>query len=172
MHRRICKSYQSRGVHLLLLRRRHATARRRAERRPRHTAGACRRRYLTNRARGTVRGASPAARTSGRRGRQRCPGASRRALPELEERAEALRLGSADGVARECHVPYRVAAASPPCHRGANGGANAAVSGHRQSSLASPNSLKAQRPALACAGRAGLRIESSTTEPRWRGLLT
>ena len=52
--------------------------------------------------------------------------------------------------------------------RGANGGANGRISGERWLSLASPNSLKTQRPALACAGRAGLRIESSTTELRWR----
>ena len=53
--------------------------------------------------------------------------------------------------------------------RGANGGANGRISGERWLSLASPNSLKPQRPALACAGRDGLRIESSTTELRWRG---
>src|SRR5947209_4919779 len=60
----------------------------------------------------------------------------------------------------------------PDCNRGANGGANEGVSHERSSSLASPNSLKTQRPALACAGRAGLRIESSTTELRWAGQLT
>ncbi len=43
-----------------------------------------------------------------------------------------------------------------------------AVARRRQPSLASPNSLKTQRPALVCAGRHGLRIESSTTEVRWR----
>src|SRR6266571_5105482 len=52
----------------------------------------------------------------------------------------------------------------PACRRGANKN----VSSERSSSLAPPNSLKTQRPALACAGRAGLRIESSTTELRWR----
>src|SRR6266704_160807 len=56
----------------------------------------------------------------------------------------------------------------PACRRGANRGANKNVSSERSSSLAPPNSLKTQRPALACAGRAGLRIESSTTELRWR----
>ena len=49
-------------------------------------------------------------------------------------------------------------------------GANGIVAAERQASLASPNSLKRQRPALVCAGRAGLRIESSTTELRWRAL--
>src|SRR6266568_3679236 len=52
--------------------------------------------------------------------------------------------------------------------RGANRGAKTIVSPRRCSSLASPNSLKTQRPALACAGRGELRIESSTTELRWR----
>ncbi len=58
------------------------------------------------------------------------------------------------------------------CPGGANGGDNACVSGERQSSLGSRNSSKTQRPALVCAGRAGLRIESSTTELRWRRFLT
>ncbi len=53
--------------------------------------------------------------------------------------------------------------------RGANGGANGGVAGRCGPAPASPNSLKPQRPALASAGRAGLRIESSTTELRWRG---
>src|SRR5712692_4743381 len=52
--------------------------------------------------------------------------------------------------------------------RGVNRGAKTVVSPRRWSSLAPPNSLKTRRPALACAGRAGLRIESSTTELRWR----
>jgi len=66
-------------------------------------------------------------------------------------------------------MPGLTSRGSPPCRRGANGGANGRVSGERWSSLASPNSLKTRRPALACAGRAGLRIESSTPELRWRG---
>src|SRR5438477_8155851 len=55
----------------------------------------------------------------------------------------------------------------PDCNRGADGGANGDVSDERCPSRASPNSLQTQRPALVCAGRAGLRIESSTTELRW-----
>src|SRR5438034_3706681 len=47
-------------------------------------------------------------------------------------------------------------------------GANRVVACQRESSFASPNSLKTQRPSLKSAGRAGLRIESSTTELRWR----
>ena len=54
------------------------------------------------------------------------------------------------------------------CNRGANGGANAPVFGKRPPAIERRNSLKTQRPALACAGRAGLRIESSTAELRWR----
>jgi hypothetical protein len=53
--------------------------------------------------------------------------------------------------------------------RCANRGAKILVSRRRSSSLPSPNCLKTQRPALRSAGRAGLRIESSTTELRWRG---
>src|SRR5207249_1777820 len=51
---------------------------------------------------------------------------------------------------------------------GANRGANGIVAARRRPWLASANSLKPQRPALPCADRAGLRIESSTTELRWR----
>jgi len=61
---------------------------------------------------------------------------------------------------------------SLPFRRGANGGANGHVSGERPSSLASHKRLKAQRPALVCAGRAGLRFESSTPELRCRRPLT
>src|SRR5258708_1525688 len=53
------------------------------------------------------------------------------------------------------------------CRRGANGGDKERVARPRWSSVASPNPLRTQRPALAGAGRAGLRIESSTTELRW-----
>src|SRR6266849_9407364 len=51
---------------------------------------------------------------------------------------------------------------------GANGGAKQFVSAERWQFLNSPNRAETQRPALGCAGRAGLRIESSTTELRWR----
>src|SRR2546428_6825991 len=52
--------------------------------------------------------------------------------------------------------------------RGANGGANGGVAGRCRPSCGTRKSLKTRRPAPVCAGRAGLRIESSTTELRWR----
>ncbi len=57
------------------------------------------------------------------------------------------------------HPPMRMVDRS----RGANGGSNGGVAGRRRPTLASPNSLKRQRPPLACAGRVRLRIGSSTT---------
>ena len=52
--------------------------------------------------------------------------------------------------------------------RGANGGAKRFVAPRCWPSYASPDVAETRRPALVCAGRVGLRIESSTTELRWR----
>ena len=52
--------------------------------------------------------------------------------------------------------------------RGVNGGANRFVAHRRRQLRLARRTAEMQRPALSGAGRIGLRIESSTTELRWR----